>query len=88
MSLSIGEKVECVIAARRNGTHGQYLGCKVGLWGIAKVEGMTFEVGRAMEVAVGAEILHCESGLRACFSSRWDIPCVIDQMVCSIRGAI
>ncbi|HBN8007502.1 TPA: hypothetical protein L3645_006329 [Pseudomonas aeruginosa] len=86
MTISIGEKVETVIVCRASGAHGEYLGSSAGVWGVAKVEGMTFTVGSFAEFGP-FNVTHLESGNVETIEDRYEIPLAVDRLAVRAKKA-
>lgn len=80
MTISIGERVETIISCRASGNLGEYLGCEAHQWGVARVMGMTFEVGALGEIAF-FEVKHVETGNVETIEDRFEVPMAIDRLV-------
>lgn len=86
MTISIGEKLETVIVSRATGAHGEYLGSSAGVWGMAKVEGMTFKVGSFSEFGA-FNVTHIESGNVETIEDRYEIPLAVDRLAMRAKAA-
>lgn len=87
MKISIGEKAETVMRSRRTGNHGEYLGSRAGVYGIAKVDGMTFQVDSLSEFGP-KKAIHVETGNVETFEDSYEFPCAIDLLVKRHREAV
>ncbi|RPM25821.1 hypothetical protein IPC1293_31110 [Pseudomonas aeruginosa] len=86
MTISIGEKLETVIVSRATGAHGEYLGSSAGVWGMAKVEGMTFKVDSFSEFGA-FNVTHVESGNVETIEDRYEIPLAVDRLAMRAKAA-
>ncbi|MGG5276332.1 hypothetical protein [Pseudomonas syringae pv. coryli] len=87
MKISIGEKAETVMRSRRTGNYGEYLGSRAGVFGIAKVDGMTFQVDSLSEFGP-KKATHLETGNVEIFEDSFEFPCAIDLLVKRQRDTV
>jgi hypothetical protein len=84
--LTIGEMVETIILSRKTGKLGAYLGNDDQTFGVARLQGMTFRVGKQDENGC-FPVLHVESGTTDLAEDLESILRAVDRVVGRVKAA-